>query len=94
MSVRYFLNWFHADIKIYIFKCTFLGVNWRDFNKTLDSNSLHNDSEFGKFINIVSGSSYNNLSQCIHSLNVDDIKSFKQDVVNTESEIFQKYKNV
>jgi hypothetical protein len=60
-----FFTFSYKDIDIVIFKCTFLGENWRDFNKTLDRISLYNDREFGKFIRIVSGSSYSNLSQFI-----------------------------
>ena len=33
----------YKDIKLFIFKCTFLGENWRDFIKL----SIYNDHEFG-----------------------------------------------
>ena len=69
-----------------------LGVNWKEFNETLDQEALYNDPELGKFIEIVFGAR-EGFSEYVDLFEPTDIIMFRSCLNQTESPTFTFYKD-
>ena len=69
-----------------------LGVNWNEFNETLDQEALYNDPELGKFVDRVFGSP-EGITLYLGSFDLTDITWFRRAINQTESPTFTVYKD-